>query len=188
MLKAMSIRCAHSCDARSGGDRRELYTARGRRQAGGPGLGRDDRQSRLERHLVHGHQDPQDGGEGVPGQQRQPAHGDDVAGRTLCGHRRHPRQQGVHHRRQDAAAGEGDQRRHRARAPVVLAGQPLVLPGQSRRRLDLGDRHGLADQDQDHPGLRRAAERHLLVRTARRRTSATTAPTGSASSTSAGTS
>ena len=27
-------------------------------------------------------------------------------------------------------------------APVVLAGQPLVLPGQSGRRLDLGDRHG----------------------------------------------
>ena len=41
-------------------------------------------------------------------------------------------------------------RRHRARAPVVLAGQPLVLPGQSRRRFDLGDRHGVADQDQDH--------------------------------------
>ena len=50
---------------------------------------------------------------------------------------------------QDAAAGEGDPGRHRAGAPGVLAGQPLVLPGQSRRRFDLGDRHGVADEDQD---------------------------------------
>ena len=33
---------------------------------------------------------------------------------------------------------------YRARAPRVLAGQPLVLPRQSRRRLDLGDRHAVA--------------------------------------------
>ena len=84
-------------------------------------------------------------GKRVPRQQRQPAHGDDVAGRPLRRHRRHPREQGVHHRRQDAAAGEGDPDRYRARASVVLAGQPLVLPGQSRRRLDLGHRHGVAD-------------------------------------------
>ena len=40
---------------------RGLYAARGRRQARRPDVGRDDRQSRLERHRVHGHQDQQDG-------------------------------------------------------------------------------------------------------------------------------
>ena len=30
-------------------------------------------------------------------------------------------------------------------APRVLSGQPLVLPGQSGRRLDLGHRHAVAD-------------------------------------------
>ena len=64
----------------------------------------------------------------------------------------------------DAAAGEGDPDRHRARAPGVLARQPLVLPGQSGRRLDLGDRHAVAEQDQDDPGLRRAAQRHVPAR------------------------
>ena len=84
---------------------------------------------------------------------------------------------------QDAAAGEDDSGRHRAGASGVLAGQPLVLPGQSGRRLDLGDRHAVADQDQDDPRIRRAAERDVHCPTARRRTSATTARTGSASST-----
>ena len=98
------------------------------------------------------------------GQQRQPAHGDDVAGRPLRRHRRHARQQGVHHRHADAAARQGHPDRHRARAPRVLARQPLVLPGQSGRRLDLGDRHAVAEQDQDDPGVRRAAQRHLPAR------------------------
>ena len=89
---------------------------------------------------------------------------------------------------QHAAAGQGHPGRHRARAPGVLAGQPLVLPGQSGRRLDLGDRHGVADEDQDDSRPRRAAQHHVLCRTARRPTSATTARTGSASSTSGATS
>ena len=167
--------------------RRRALRAR-RRQGRRSDVGRHDRQSRLERHRVHGHQDQEDRRQDVPRQQRQPAHGDDVAGRPLRRHRRHAREQGVHHRRADAAAGQGDPRRHRAGAPGVLAGQPLVLSGQSRRRLDLGDRHGLADEDQDDSRPRRAAQRHVSCRTARRPTSATTARTGSASSTSGATS
>ena len=122
------------------------------------------------------------------GQQRQPAHGDDVARRPLRRHRRHARQQGVHHRRAHAAARQGDPRRHRAGASGVLAGQPLVLPGQSGRRLDLGHRHDVADaRSRRFPGSSsRSTSRSC--RTARRRTSATTARTGSASSTSGGTS
>ena len=139
-----------------------------RRRTGRPGPrpdeGRDDRQSRLERHRVHGHQHPQDDQERLPGEQREPAHGDDVARRPLRRHRRHARQQGVHHRHEDAAAGESDPDRHRAGASRVLARQPLVLPGQSRRRLDLGDRHAVAEQDQDDLRVRRAAERHLPAR------------------------
>ena len=177
----------------AGGHRRRarwqrVRLQRGRRQDRRPDVGRHDRQSRLERHRVHGHQDQEDGRQGVPRQQRQPAHGDDVAGRPLRRHRRHARQQGVHHRRADAAAGEGDPGGHRAGAPGVLAGQPLVLPGQSGRRFDLGDRHGVADEDQDDSRLRRAAQRRRSCPTARRPTSATTARTGSASSTSGATS
>ena len=37
-------------------------------------------------------------GTGVPWQQCQSAYGHDVARRTLCGHGRHAREQGVHHR------------------------------------------------------------------------------------------
>ena len=110
---------------------------------------------------VHGHQDEEDDRQRLPRQQRQPAHGDDVARRALRRHRRHAREQGVHHRRAHAAAGQDDSRRHRARAPVVLARQPLVLPGQSGRRFDLGDRHGVVDEDQDDSRLRRAAQRHV---------------------------
>ena len=137
---------------------------RPRRQDHRSDIGRHDRQPGLERHRVHGHQDQQDDRQRVPRQQRQPAHGDDVAGRPLRGHRRHARQQGVHHRHAHAAAGQGDSDGHRAGAPRVLARQPLVLPGQSGRRFDLGDRHAVAQQDQDDPGIRRAAQRHVPAR------------------------
>ena len=70
----------------------------------------------FERHRVHGHQDQEDRRPDVPRQQRQPAHGDDVAGRPLRRHRRHAREQGLHHRRADARTGQGDPRRYRARS------------------------------------------------------------------------
>ncbi len=38
---------------------------------------------------------------------------------------------------------------YRAGASGVFAGRPLVLPGQPGRRLDLGHRHAVAEQDQD---------------------------------------
>ncbi len=57
-----------------------------------------------------------------------------------------------------------DSDRHRAGASGVLAGQPVVLPGQSGRRLDLGHRHAVADQDQDDSRIRRAAERDVPAR------------------------
>jgi hypothetical protein len=53
------------------------------------------RQPRLQRHRVHGSEDQEDGRQHFPGQQREPAHGDDVPRRPLRGDRRDAGKQGV---------------------------------------------------------------------------------------------
>ena len=77
---------------------------------------------------------------------------------------------------------------HRPGAPGVFAGRPLVLPGESRGRLGLGDRHGLAHEDQDHPRFQGSLSNVTFLPDGSKAYVATTERTGLASSTFAATS
>ena len=173
--------------------RRRCVARRPRRSGAGrqdrrPDVGRHDRQPRLERHRVHGHQDQED---------RRAA--------SFLGNNVNPHM--VMMSPDGRYVVTGGTRANKAYIidaqtlqlvkviPVDIAPEHLAFSPDSRwyyQGNPEGDSISVIDmqsltQDQDDSRLRRAAQRHLPRRTARRPMSATTARTGSASSTSGAT-